>query len=97
LMLLLAAVVAVSIKIVGVMLITSLLIIPAGAARRVATGPVLMAVLAAVIGGVSVLGGLYASLFYNTPSGPSIVAVALVLFVLGLILPVHRLTREQNA
>jgi zinc transport system permease protein len=96
LMLLLAAVVAVSIKIVGVMLITSLLIIPAGAARRVSSGPVKMALLAAAIGGLSVLGGLYASLHFNTPSGPSIVAVALVLFVLGLILPVHRFTQEHN-
>lgn len=96
LMLLLAAVVAVSIKIVGVMLITSLLIIPAGAARRVSSGPFMMAVLSAVIGGLSVLGGLYASLTFNTPSGPSVVAVALVLFVLGLVLPVNRFTQEQN-
>jgi zinc transport system permease protein len=94
LMLLLAAVVAVSIKIVGVMLITSLLIIPAGAARRVSSGPVMMAVLAAAIGAASVVGGLFASLQFNTPSGPSIVAVALALFVLGLLLPIHRLQRQ---
>jgi zinc transport system permease protein len=96
LMVLLAAVVAVSIKIIGVMLITSLLIIPAGAARRVSSGPVMMAFLAALIGGLSVLGGLYASLRFNTPSGPSIVVVALLIFVLGLILPVHRFTQEQH-
>jgi zinc transport system permease protein len=95
LMLLLAGVVAVSIKIIGVMLITSLLIIPAGAARRFSTGPVMMAVLAALIGGISVLGGLFASLNYNTPSGPSIVVVALALFVLGLIIPVHRYLQGQ--
>jgi zinc transport system permease protein len=91
LMLLLAAVVAVSIKIVGVMLITSLLIIPAGAARRISTGPLMMAIVAAVIGGVAVLGGLFASLTYNTPSGPSVVVVALALFILGLIIPIQRL------
>jgi zinc transport system permease protein len=96
LMLLLAAVVAVSIKIIGVMLITSLLIIPAGAARRMSSGPVMMALFAAIIGGVSVLGGLYASLNFNTPSGPSIVAVAIMLFALGLILPLHRLTEMQK-
>jgi zinc transport system permease protein len=95
LMLLLAAVVAVSIKIIGVMLITSLLIIPAGAARRASSGPVMMAVLAAGIGAVSVLGGLFASLQWNTPSGPSIVVVALALFLLGLILPTHKLTQGQ--
>jgi zinc transport system permease protein len=97
LMLLLAAVVAVSIKIVGVMLITSLLIIPAGAARRFSSGPVVMAVLAALIGAVSVLGGLFASLSYNTPSGPSIVVTALALFVLGLVLPVHHFMQRQTS
>jgi zinc transport system permease protein len=90
LMVMLAAVVAVSIKIVGVMLITSLLIIPAGAARRISTAPVAMAVAAMVIGWLSVLGGLVASLQFNTPSGPSIVAVAVLLFVVGLVLPLHR-------
>jgi zinc transport system permease protein len=96
LMLLLAAVVAVSIKIVGVMLITSLLIIPAGAARRFSSGPAMMAVFAAVLGGVSVLGGLWASLQYNTPSGPSIVAVALALFLLGLVMPMQRIRQGQT-
>jgi zinc transport system permease protein len=96
LMLLLAAVVAVSIKIVGVMLITSLLIIPAGAARRLSTGPVMMALLSIVVGGLAVLGGLYASLNFNTPSGPSIVVVALVLFVVGLSLPIHRIIQGQD-
>jgi zinc transport system permease protein len=96
LMLLLAAVVAVSIKIIGVMLITSLLIIPAGAARRFSPSPAVMAVLAAIVGGVSVVGGLLASLNFNTPSGPSIVTFALLLFVLGLIIPLPAFAREQN-
>jgi zinc transport system permease protein len=87
LMVLLAAVVAVSIKIIGVMLITSLLIIPAGAARRFSGGPKIMALLAACLGIIAVLGGLFASLHFNTPSGPSIVVVALLLFVIGLVLP----------
>jgi zinc transport system permease protein len=95
LMVLLAAVVAVSIKIIGVMLITSLLIIPAGAARRFSSGPTMMAVLAAAFGGVAVLSGLFASLNFNTPSGPSIVVAALTLFVVGLILPLHRSSQGQ--
>jgi zinc transport system permease protein len=95
LMVLLAAVVAVSIKIIGVMLITSLLIIPAGAARRFSSGPAMMALLAAAFGGLAVLGGLFASLNFNTPSGPSIVVAALALFVVGLILPFHRSSQGQ--
>jgi zinc transport system permease protein len=87
LMVLLAAVVAVSIKIIGVLLITSLLIIPAGAARRFSSGPAVMAGLSALFGGIAVIGGLMASLSYNTPSGPSIVVVALLIFFVGLFLP----------
>jgi zinc transport system permease protein len=96
LMVLLAAVVAVSIKIVGVMLITSLLIIPAGAARRLAGGPQVMAVLAAGVGVVAVIGGLFGSLQFNTPSGPSTIACAVLLFVVILLMPLQWLKKEQH-
>lgn len=82
--LLLACVIAMAIKIVGVLLITALLIIPAATARRLATGPEQMAVLAALIGAASVIAGLYGSLQWDTPSGPSIVGAALALFLLSL-------------
>ncbi len=84
-MLLMAAVIAISMKIVGVLLITALLIIPAATARRFASGPEQMAVLAALIGVVAVLGGLFGSLQWDTPTGPSIVVTALLLFVLSLL------------
>jgi zinc transport system permease protein len=87
-MLLLALVIAIAMKIVGILLITSLLIIPAAAARRFSASPEVMAVLSSVIGVVAVVGGLYGSLAFDTPSGPSIVVAALVLFVLSLV-PVH--------
>lgn len=83
-MVLMAAVIAIAIKIVGVLLITAMLIIPAATARRFATGPEQMAIFAAVIGILSVIGGLFGSLEYDTPSGPSIVVAALVIFLLGL-------------
>lgn len=84
-MLLLALVIAIAMKIVGILLITSLLIIPAAAARRFAASPEVMAVMAALIGVVAVVGGLFGSLQFDTPSGPSIVVAALFLFVLSLI------------
>jgi len=88
-MLLMAAVIAISMKIVGVLLITALLIIPAAAARRFATGPEQMAILAALIGAVGVIGGLFGSLEWDTPAGPSIVVAALMLFVVSILpLPV---------
>ena len=88
--LLLASVVAVAMKIVGVLLVTALLVIPAAAARRLARSPEQMAVLAGLIGICAVISGLFGSLRWDTPSGPTIVIAALGLFLVGL-LPVSRL------
>lgn len=81
----LALTVAVAIKIVGALLIAALLIIPAAAARRGARGPETMAAGAVLVGAVSVLAGLWASLQWDTPAGPSIVAAAAVIFALSLL------------
>ena len=94
--LLTAIVIAISLKIIGALLITALLIIPAAAARRVAGSPEQMAVVAALAGAVSVVGGLYSSLYYGTPSGPSIVVVATGLFILSLV-PGVQLVRRMGA
>lgn len=83
--LLLALVVAVAAKIVGALLVTALLIVPAAAARRFARSPEQMAIGAAAIGALSVTGGLVASLLLDTPSGPSIVLTASLLFALSLL------------
>lgn len=83
--LLTSVVIAISLKIIGALLITALLIIPAAAARRVSGSPEQMAIVAALAGALSVVGGLYASLHYGTPSGPSIVVAAMVLFILSLV------------
>ena len=77
----LAVVVAVALKIVGALLIAALLIIPAAAARNLARSPEVMALGAVVIGCVSVWGGLQLSLAQDTPSGPSIVVVAAMIFL----------------
>ncbi|TCL73920.1 zinc ABC transporter permease subunit ZnuB [Rhizobium sp. BK251] len=95
-MLLMAVVIAIAMKIVGIMLITSLLIIPAATARRLSTTPEMMAVLASLIGAIAVAGGLFGSLRYDTPSGPSIVVAALILFILSL-LPFTRGQARQAA
>lgn len=89
-MLTLAVAVAIAMKVVGVLLIVSLLIIPAAAVRGLSRTPEQMAVLAAAVGAMSVIGGLFASLRWDTPSGPSIVVVATLLFVLGLALGAMR-------
>ena len=80
-MLLVAAVVALAMKLVGVLLVTALMIIPAVAARRVVRSPEQMALAAPLFGLASVGIGLAASATVDTPSGPSIVAAAFALFL----------------
>ena len=87
LMLLIAVVIAVAMKIVGVLLITSLLIIPAAAAQRHARTPEQMAGGASALGRLAVCGGLALSWFDDTPAGPSIVVCAAALFLLSFVLP----------
>lgn len=84
-MLLMAAVIAISMKIVGVLLITAMLIIPAATARRFSASPEQMAGIAAGIGAISVTGGLFGSLEWDTPAGPSIVVAAMIVFILSLV------------
>ncbi len=81
-MVLLAVVIAVGLKLVGLLLITSLLIVPAAAARALASTPEQMALGASLIGGLAVIGGLYGSLIWDSPAGPSIVIAAMLLFAI---------------
>ena len=82
----LAVVVAVGIKVVGVLLIISMLIIPAASARSLVSTPEKMAVFASLIGMLSAILGLNASYVFDTPTGPSIVCVASLIFIITLVL-----------
>lgn len=84
-MLLMAASVAIGMKIVGILLVVSLLVIPAAAARPFARTPEQMAGLAAGLGALAVLLGLWGSVRFDTPSGPSIVVAAAALFIVGML------------
>jgi zinc transport system permease protein len=92
--LMLAALIAVGMKIVGILLIVSLLVIPAAAARQLARTPEQMALLASILGTVAVLAGLFASLRLDLPAGPAMVAGAVVLFALAV--PLGRRRREPG-
>lgn len=87
LMVLLALTVAISMKIVGVLLITALLIIPPATARRLANTPESMAWQASLIGCVAVIAGLLVAFYFDTPVGPTIVMMTTLLFLLALIMP----------
>lgn len=80
--LLMALVIAVAMKIVGVLLITSLMIIPAATAQRLARTPEQMVFFSALLGIFSVSGGLAASWHFDTPAGPSVVVSSFILFLM---------------
>jgi len=70
---------------IGVLLITGLLLIPAAMARSLSNNPLQMIILSILGGILSVIIGLFSSLHFNTASGPSIIVVALIFFILSLI------------
>ena len=82
-MLLIALVVAVGMKLIGILLITSMLIIPAAAARPFSRTPERMAALASLAGACAVAIGMWVSVRWNAPAGPSVVAAAALLFLLS--------------
>ena len=81
---LMAAIIAISIKMVGLLLITGMLIIPAAMARNISDSPIKMVIFSIIGGVLSVIIGLFTSLEFNTSSGSSIIAAALFLFILSL-------------
>ncbi|MGB1905812.1 MAG: metal ABC transporter permease [Spongiibacter sp.] len=95
LMLLIAATVAVAMKIVGVLLISAMLIIPASAAGRLARSPEQSALLAALVGMVAVLIGLGAAWHFDSPAGPSIVLTAGLIFIISHFAPGARRVSNQ--
>jgi len=81
LVVMLATMIAVSIKLVGMLLITALLIIPAATARFFSRSPAQMVVRATLCGMVSVVGGLMGSYYADTPAAPSIILLSFITFL----------------
>lgn len=90
LMLLVALVIAVAMKIVGMLLITSLMVIPAATARKLSNSPTQMAYMASLVGCFSVASGLYISFLWDTPAGPSVVVCATLMFLLIYSIPTKK-------
>lgn len=83
--LLLALTIGIAMKFVGALIITSLLIIPAATAKYYSKTPEAMALIAIIIGMLSIICGLFFSLIYNTPTGPSVVLSNTCLFFISLL------------
>jgi len=88
-MILLALVIAIALKVVGILLITALLIIPAATARLYSRSPRQMVLLSVVIAILSVVLGLYSSLQWDFPAGPAIVVGAALLFFVSRVFVRH--------
>lgn len=83
LVILMASTIAIAMKIVGVLLITSLLIIPPATARMVSKTPEKMALNASVVGVFSVIFGVFGAFYADTPVGPTIVVMSAFFFVIS--------------
>ena len=81
---LLALTIGIAMKFVGALIITALLIIPAATAKYYAKNPESMAIIAILIGMLSIFGGILFSLIYDTPTGPSVVLSNTCLFFISL-------------
>ncbi len=86
-MFLIALAVSVSVQIVGVLLITSLLIIPPAISRVISNSPVTMILASMIVSIFSVLLGLYLSIDFDLATGPTIVITLGALFFIAQFLP----------
>ncbi|MCK5426813.1 MAG: metal ABC transporter permease, partial [Thermodesulfovibrionia bacterium] len=80
-----AIVVTISLKIIGIILVTSLLIIPAAAAKNLASSMKRLFILSCFFGVISGIVGLAGSVYLNTASGPTIVLISIALFFLTML------------
>ncbi|KRB36934.1 metal ABC transporter permease [Microbacterium sp. Root180] len=80
-MLLLGLIVAVAVHIIGALLVMALLVTPAAAAMRIATGPLSVPVLAAVFGFVSAVGGILLAIMGTLPVSPYITTISFVIYL----------------
>jgi zinc transport system permease protein len=95
-MLMLALMIAVTINVVGILLITALLIIPAASARMFSRTPAQMVMLAIVFALFAVFGGMESSLRWDTPTGPSMVVSAACLFFVARLCKTAFLSRREQ-
>ncbi|QFZ92453.2 metal ABC transporter permease [Synechococcus elongatus] len=92
----LAMTIVVAMKAVGVLLVIAMLITPPATAYLWVRRFVPMMLLAIAIGSASSLVGLYLSFFWDLPSGPAIVLVASLVFVITILINPRRSWQKQG-
>ena len=85
-MVLLGLAVAVSVQIVGALLVLSVLVTPAAAALRISSSPVLVPVLSVVFAVTSMVGGIMLALGGSIPISPYVTTISFLIFVVCLVI-----------
>ncbi|MBT6207223.1 MAG: hypothetical protein HOI53_04295 [Francisellaceae bacterium] len=93
-LLLVVATIGIGMRLVGVLLITAMLIIPSATSRFFSKTPEQMAIMASVFGVISVVLGLIMSLYFDWPSGPTIVIISVKLWLFGYVVNHYRQAKE---
>ncbi len=75
-----AIAIAASIKIIGALLITSMLVIPPATAKQLVKNPKNMVIISTLIAILSILFGILSSYHFDIPSGPAIILISFILF-----------------
>lgn len=89
-MLLLGLIVAVAVHIIGALLVLALLVTPAAAAMRVATGPLAVPLLAALFGVVSAVGGILLAIMGTLPVSPYITTISFLIYLVARLIGARR-------
>ncbi|MFZ6991488.1 metal ABC transporter permease [Curtobacterium sp. RRHDQ66] len=95
-MLLLGLATAVSVQIVGALLVLSLLVTPAAAALRLTVHPVLVPVLSMVFAVVSVVGGILLALGGGLPISPYVTSISFAIWVVCRIVGARKERRGRD-
>lgn len=89
-MLLLGLTVAVSVQVIGALLVLALLVTPAAAALRVSASPVLVPVLSMAFGFVSAVGGILLALPTALPISPFITSISFLIYLVCRVVGARR-------
>lgn len=89
-----ALVIAASIRIVGVLLVSALMTLPVASAMRLAKGFKQMVVISIILGEIAVIGGLISGYYFNIPPGGTIVVISI--FILLIILSLNKILEANK-
>ena len=95
-MLLLGLAVAVSVQVVGALLVLSVLVTPAAAALRVSSSPLVVPVLSTVFAVVSLVGGILLALGSSVPISPYVTTISFLIYLVCRLASARRSRRARS-